>query len=109
MHRPLNNKSGYGNRKKMKQGQIHGKRANKRRDKHARALHSQQQLPPPQPARAYEEIEDSQEENGAATAAGDGPLIRLGEVLVVDWYEEAWRRLFGGSREDGQEGMRTYG
>lgn len=43
--------------------------------------------------------------------ADGGPLIRLGEGLVVDWNEEAWETVFGGSsfnNTDSNYGTKTY-
>lgn len=43
--------------------------------------------------------------------ADGGPLIRLGEGLVVDWSEEAWETVFGGSsfnNMDDTHGTKTY-
>ncbi|RFU29961.1 hypothetical protein B7463_g6357, partial [Scytalidium lignicola] len=39
----------------------------------------------------------------------DGPLIRLGEGIVVEWQHEAWLALFDGDRPDDTiRGMPTY-
>ncbi|KAM5351565.1 hypothetical protein ACJ41O_004288 [Fusarium nematophilum] len=77
-------KLGPGGRKKFKGHKTYGKKGNKRRDKQMRTdkKHKQpsvkaQPMPP--------------------AVADGGPLIRLGEGLVVDWNEEAWDRVFGGS------------
>lgn len=42
--------------------------------------------------------------------ADGGPLIRLGEGLVVSWGEEAWETAFGGSAADAtsDKGSRTF-
>jgi ubiquitin carboxyl-terminal hydrolase 4/11/15 len=32
-----------------------------------------------------------------SASSAPGPLIRLGEGIVVDWYDEAWTRAFGSS------------
>jgi ubiquitin carboxyl-terminal hydrolase 4/11/15 len=42
--------------------------------------------------------------------ADGGPLIRLGEGLVVDWNEEAWEMVFGQNTfdRDTEKGARTY-
>lgn len=42
--------------------------------------------------------------------ADGGPLIRLGEGLVVDWADDAWDMVFGGSARDAGEsqGSRTF-
>jgi ubiquitin carboxyl-terminal hydrolase 4/11/15 len=91
----------------MKPRRTYGQKGSKRRDKQARAQQQQLQQPvEPQPYRPFDEIDDVQE---SSDGAGDeGPLIRLGDVLVVDWYDEAWYRLFGGLTDRDEEGMRTY-
>ncbi|KAA8572048.1 hypothetical protein EYC84_001974 [Monilinia fructicola] len=49
------------------------------------------------------EADDEQE------APDDGPLIRPGEGLVVDWNEDAWDSLFGGSIDKNDaHGCPTY-
>ena len=46
--------------------------------------------------------------NAVAVADG-GPLIRLGEGLVVDWNEEAWERLYTAtSKSDELRGTKTF-
>ena len=42
--------------------------------------------------------------------ADGGPLIRLGEGLIVDWNNEAWEQVFGGSARDPEEdrGVKTF-
>ncbi|RSM09585.1 hypothetical protein CDV31_007598 [Fusarium ambrosium] len=74
-----------GRRKKFnKNNKTYGKKGNKRRDKQTRTdkkhkLQSVKSQPTP-PA-----------------VADGGPLIRLGEGLVVNWNEDAWLKVFGGS------------
>jgi ubiquitin carboxyl-terminal hydrolase 4/11 len=92
----------------MKPYKVYGRAGNKRRDRQARALQSQQSIAPqaiaPQPYRSYNEIGDSQED---AEDASDAPLIRLGEGLVVDWYEAALDDVFGGLAMPNED-RRTY-
>ncbi|KAK1826584.1 hypothetical protein QBC39DRAFT_334886 [Podospora conica] len=38
----------------------------------------------------------------------DGPLVRLGEGIVVDWNEEAYDFVFGGDSRDEMRGSKTY-
>jgi ubiquitin carboxyl-terminal hydrolase 4/11 len=38
----------------------------------------------------------------------DGPLVRLGEGIVVDWYERAYDIVFGGDSHDEMRGAKTY-
>ncbi|ESZ93218.1 hypothetical protein SBOR_6374 [Sclerotinia borealis F-4128] len=40
------------------------------------------------------EVDDEQD------APDDGPLVRLGEGLVIDWNEDAWETLFAGSNDE---------
>ena len=40
--------------------------------------------------------------------ADGGPLIRVGEGLVVDWNEEAWEQAFAGTSADDTQGSKTY-
>lgn len=43
-------------------------------------------------------------------APDEGPLIRLGEGIVVDWKPEAWEWMFGGDGpNDTMRGSRTWG
>jgi ubiquitin carboxyl-terminal hydrolase 4/11/15 len=41
-------------------------------------------------------------------APDEGPLIRLGEGLVVDWNPQAWDTLFGGTSDDSMRGESTW-
>lgn len=84
-----------GGRKKFR-GQKYGKRGSKRRDKHVRngkangvAHVSPQPMPP--------------------AVADGGPLIRLHEGIAVDWNDDAWEMVFGGSGRDNlAEGTTTF-
>lgn len=40
--------------------------------------------------------------------ADNGPLIRLGEGIVVDWNPLAWDTMFAGDRNEPMRGMPTY-
>ncbi|KAH6712208.1 ubiquitin carboxyl-terminal hydrolase-like protein [Leptodontidium sp. MPI-SDFR-AT-0119] len=42
-------------------------------------------------------------------APDDGPLVRLGEILVIDWLNEAWKSTFCGTGPDDRNGMPTWG
>ncbi|KAH7413007.1 hypothetical protein BKA64DRAFT_567146 [Cadophora sp. MPI-SDFR-AT-0126] len=49
----------------------------------------------------HEEVEQDAPDNG--------PLVRLGEIIVVDWYSEAWEALFAGENSDDDlRGMPTW-
>lgn len=41
-------------------------------------------------------------------APDEGPLVRLGEGLVVDWFPQAWDALFSGVPEDDMRGTSTW-
>lgn len=41
-------------------------------------------------------------------APDEGPLVRLGEGLVVDWYPAAWDAMFCGDSSDDLRGMPTW-
>ncbi|KAF9772571.1 hypothetical protein IL306_009710, partial [Fusarium sp. DS 682] len=63
-------------------GQKFSKKANKRRERMQNKKHKAASIKPqPQPP----------------AVADGGPLIRLGEGIVVDWNEDAWEKVFGGS------------
>lgn len=75
----------------------YGKKANKRREKQARNGKVQKLTAvKPQPT--------------PPAVADGGPLIRLGEGLVVDWNEDAWEKVFGASSRNPTEdqGSRTF-
>ncbi|QSZ33484.1 hypothetical protein DSL72_005052, partial [Monilinia vaccinii-corymbosi] len=49
------------------------------------------------------EVDDEQD------APDDGPLVRPGEGLIVDWNSDAWENLFGGSHDKNDDaGCPTY-
>ncbi|KPM40634.1 hypothetical protein AK830_g5925 [Neonectria ditissima] len=94
---PRSSKLGPAGRKKFKGHKTYGKKGNKRRDKQMRngKAHKLNTVKPhPTPP----------------AVADGGPLIRLGEGLVVDWNEEAWEKVFGGSPRTPTEdqGTRTF-
>ncbi|KAK2698709.1 hypothetical protein QWA68_002357, partial [Fusarium oxysporum] len=63
-------------------GQKFNKKANKRRERMQNKKHKAASVKPqPQPP----------------AVADGGPLIRLGEGIVVDWNEDAWEKVFGGA------------
>ena len=91
---------GPGGRKKFKGHKTYGKKGNKRRDKQMRAnKHQHQRMPAVKPQPMPPAVPDG------------GPLIRLGEGLVVDWTEDAWETAFGGAVGDSQpfqQGAKTF-
>jgi len=38
----------------------------------------------------------------------EGPLVRLGEGIIVDWYDRAFETVFGGTSVGDEYGMKTY-
>jgi len=57
-----------------------------------------------QPQQSFEMIDDDR-----VPELDDGPLVRLGEGLIVEWNESAFEEVFGGvSRSDTTQGMKTY-
>lgn len=68
-----------------KKAQRHKNRGKKYGKRHQRR--TPPPLPPPQPVPKVE----------------SGDLIRPGEAIVLDWTQEAWDALFGGSEQDGAE------
>ncbi|KAH7162660.1 hypothetical protein B0J13DRAFT_16128 [Dactylonectria estremocensis] len=84
-------------RKKFKGNMKYGKKGNKRREKQAQSSKAQKlNTVKPQPT--------------PPAVADGGPLIRLGEGLVVDWNEDAWEQVFGASARNPTEdqGARTF-
>ncbi|KAJ3526931.1 hypothetical protein NM208_g10954 [Fusarium decemcellulare] len=77
-------KMGPGGRKKFKNNKTYGKKGNKRRERQMRA-DKKHKLPSVKPQPMPPAVADG------------GPLVRLGEGLVVDWNEDAWDKVFGGS------------
>ncbi|KAH7329234.1 hypothetical protein B0I35DRAFT_456639 [Stachybotrys elegans] len=86
-----------GGRKKLK-GHKYVKKGNKRRDKQMRnSKHAQRiQAVKPQPM--------------PPAVADGGPLVRLGEGLVVEWNEDAWMAVYGGNARNPNpdQGSRTF-
>ena len=89
---------GPGGRKKFKNHKTYSKKGNKRREKQMRGGKQAQRVVNVKPQPTPPGVADG------------GPLIRLGEGLVVDWNEDAWEKVFGGSPKDSEEeqGTRTF-
>ncbi|KAH7172283.1 hypothetical protein DER46DRAFT_497790 [Fusarium sp. MPI-SDFR-AT-0072] len=76
-------------------GQKFNKKANKRRERMQNKKHKAASVKPqPQPP----------------AVADGGPLIRLGEGIVVDWNEDAWEKVFGGAAKipSDEQGAPTF-
>jgi hypothetical protein len=62
-----------------------------------------------QPQTSYRDISPELPDHEESPEANpSGPLIRLGEGLVVDWNEQAWECVFGGDPQDDAKGMPTF-
>ncbi|KAK0389430.1 hypothetical protein NLU13_3005 [Sarocladium strictum] len=87
-----------GGRKKFKDHKSYGKKGNKRRDKAMRKNKDAQRIAAVKPQPTPPAVADG------------GPLIRLGEGLVVEWKEDAWETVFGSSLKnpDSFQGGRTF-
>ncbi|KAK3939915.1 hypothetical protein QBC46DRAFT_436430 [Diplogelasinospora grovesii] len=96
-HNFKNQVSGRGKNKKMKPGKTCSKKSKKRFEKQLQ----QQKAARSQQSAEMLEVEDS-------GAVDNGPLIRIGEGLIVDWNEGAFEAVFGGTSPDEMKGMRTY-
>ncbi|KAK4218084.1 UCH-domain-containing protein [Rhypophila decipiens] len=91
------------NKKPLNPQKTYSKKARKRLEKQQRqrASQSQQQQNHLQPNRSYDMPPASDDADG-------GPLLRLGEGLVVDWFHTAFEEVFGGKSLTDRQGMRTY-
>ncbi|CAG9937843.1 unnamed protein product, partial [Clonostachys rosea f. rosea IK726] len=83
-----------GGKKKFKDHKTYGKKGNKRRERQAAKAARAAAAVKPQPM--------------PPTVADGGPLIRLGEGLVVDWGDDAWGTVFGHGDLDHGKGAKTY-
>ncbi|KAM0204587.1 hypothetical protein ACHAPA_001969 [Fusarium lateritium] len=88
-------KMGPAGRRKPK-SQKYGKKGNKRRERNLQNKKHKASSVKPQPQ--------------PPAVADGGPLIRLGEGLVVDWNEDAWDKVFGGSSTtpSDEQGVPTF-
>lgn len=89
-----------GKNKKMKSFKTYGKKGKKRLEKQQRAALSQQHHNLHQNP-TYDMPQADGEPDG-------GPLIRLGEGLVVDWWQNAYDEVFGVMANGNDPAMRTY-
>ena len=85
-------------KKNSKARKTYGKGAKKRLGKH-----HQNQV---QSAFQRRPAESPETEDGSAY--DDGPLVRLGEGIVVDWSEETWDEIYSGTDPAGVEGTPTF-
>jgi ubiquitin carboxyl-terminal hydrolase 4/11/15 len=81
----------------MKLHKTHGKKGKKRLAKQLQASQQHQH----QQAMEMADVEETQ-------PGDDGPLVRPGEGIVVDWNEEAWEDIYGGKSTSDGRGMPTF-
>lgn len=86
-----------GGRKKFKDHKTYGKKGNKRRERQAKTAKEN--------ARAAATVKP---QPMPPAVADGGPLIRLGEGIVVDWDEGAWDTVFGQSLMNRNKGAKTF-
>jgi len=82
----------------MKSYKNYGKKGKKRLAKQQRAAHAQQ------PAEDGSELVDFE----YPATPDNGPLIRLGEGIVVDWSEAAYELLYEGTSPTDMQGMKKW-
>lgn len=89
---PSHQVNARGGKKKMKarQQQMYGKKAKKRFEKQQKGRMQKQHA--------------SRRDTGPI----EGPLVRLGEGIIVDWNEEAWEALFDGQPGESMRGCKTF-
>ncbi|KAK0711421.1 hypothetical protein B0H67DRAFT_602227 [Lasiosphaeris hirsuta] len=73
--------------------QTYGKKGKKRLEKQQQQRNARAQF-----------VGDSED----AGTSDNGPLVRLGEGIVVEWSEDAFDYVFGGTSPNDTRGMRTY-
>ncbi|KAI8248309.1 putative zinc protease mug138 [Colletotrichum sp. SAR 10_98] len=93
-----NHKVGGARRKFNKGNKTYGKKGSKRRNKELRNSKEQ----------SYNIVDVAPQPSPLDEVPG-GPLIRLGEGIIVDWTEESWDMVFGKEdRDDDTRGQRTF-
>ncbi|GJC86757.1 putative ubiquitin carboxyl-terminal hydrolase 12 [Colletotrichum liriopes] len=95
-----NHKVGGARRKFNKGNKTYGKKGGKRRNKDARSSKEQ----------SFQVVDVEPQPSPLDDVRG-GPLVRLGEGIVVDWSEETWDLVFGGESRDAEDnrGQKTFG
>lgn len=92
-----------GGRKKMKPHKTYSKKAQKRFNK------QQQQRDSPRRSTKLNSVMDDDPEWGSKVDGG--PLVRLGEGIIIDWDPAAWDMVFGkdlGGKADSAQGSPTF-
>lgn len=97
--------------KKMKQYKTYSKKGQKRFNKQQRQQRQQQQ----QARQSYQQQNNyslfDDEDGEWGSKADGGPLVRLGDGIVVDWDPEAWDKVFGlpeGAHDNKTAKLATY-
>ncbi|GJC95562.1 ubiquitin carboxyl-terminal hydrolase [Colletotrichum higginsianum] len=95
-----NHKVGGARRKFNKGNKTYGKKGGKRRNKDARSSKEQ----------SFQVVDVEPQPSPLDDVRG-GPLVRLGEGIVVDWSEETWDLVFGKDSRDAEDnrGQKTFG
>ncbi|OLN81841.1 putative ubiquitin carboxyl-terminal hydrolase 12, partial [Colletotrichum chlorophyti] len=88
-----------GARRKFNKNKTYGKKGNKRRNKELRNSKEQ----------SFQIVDVAPQPSPEDDVPG-GPLVRLGEGIVVDWSEESWDMVFGGDSNDSDDtrGQKTF-
>lgn len=95
--------------KKMKQYKTYSKKGQRKFNKQQRQQRQQQQARQSHQQHNYSLFEDEDGEWGSK--ADGGPLVRLGDGIVVDWDPEAWDKVFGlpeGAHDNKAAKLATY-
>nr|XP_036577490.1 ubiquitin carboxyl-terminal hydrolase [Colletotrichum truncatum]KAF6784488.1 ubiquitin carboxyl-terminal hydrolase [Colletotrichum truncatum] len=94
-----NAKVGGARRKFNKGNKTYGKKGNKRRNKEMRNSKEQ----------SYHVVDVAPQPSPLDDVPG-GPLVRLGEGIIVDWTEESWDMVFGKDSRDEEDtrGQKTF-
>ncbi|KAL8419539.1 hypothetical protein RB594_002665 [Gaeumannomyces avenae] len=88
-----------GRRQNRKSQKTYGKKAGKRRSKHSNSSGSS--------AAPFSGLDNSAGDSGT-TGSNFGPLIRLGEGIVVNWDEDAWEMVYGKAKLNDDRGEPTF-
>ncbi|KAF9875602.1 ubiquitin carboxyl-terminal hydrolase [Colletotrichum karsti] len=94
-----NHKVGGSRRKFNKGNKTYGKKGNKRRNKELRNSKEQ----------SFQVVDVAPQPSPLDDVPG-GPLVRLGEGIVVDWSEDSWDMVFGKDSSDDEDnrGQKTF-
>ncbi|KAK0732880.1 hypothetical protein B0T21DRAFT_291331 [Apiosordaria backusii] len=88
---PVNQVSVRGGKKKIKPRPTYSKKGKKRFEKQQKGR-----------------LRNKQQASQGDTGPIEGPLVRLGEGIVVEWNEEAWEALFEGTPGESMRGCKTF-